>query len=486
MLKKYFTDGKIQPSVIFLSEETKMKTDFLGIETEVKNVPELDNGFIPIYLFNRAFLKTADKPIGIALERAGGEMASYPTYIHGTPEMKEADRYYIRRLVKTLLWMKGGFRVFCTDREMTDYLRNEAYCDGGIQDFDSHYFEGIFERPFEVVYTDALPEAKDNPKKMGGHLDGCRIGFDAGGSDRKVSAVIDGETVYSEEVVWFPKINADPDYHYDGIVSALKSAAEHMPRVDAVGVSSAGVFINDRTMSASLFLKVPKDLYDRKVKDIYIRAITDTFGKDTPYCVVNDGDVTALAGAMSLEDCSILGIAMGTSEAGGYVDDKGCITGWLNELAFIPVDANPKAMQDEWSLDIGCGVKYFSQDGVIKLAPRAGIELDADLSPAEKLKVVQGLMESGDERAAKVYEGIGCYLAHSLAFYHDLYGFRHVLLLGRVMSGKGGDLLLEECRRVLADEYPELCDRIHLALPDEKFRRVGQSAAAASLPEAAR
>ena len=32
-------------------------------------------------------------------------------------------------------------------------------------------------------------------------------------------------------------------------------------------------------------------------------------------------------------------------------------------------------MEDEWSGDIGCGVKYFSQDGVIKLAPRAGIEL---------------------------------------------------------------------------------------------------------------
>ena len=452
-----------------------------GINVAIKNIPELDPGFVPINLFNRAFLEGADKPIGIAVERASGEMASFPTFIHGTPELLEADRYYIRRLVKTLLWMKGGFRVYCDDPEMTEYLKS-VYCDGGIQDFDYHYFEGIFEHPFEVVYTDSIPAAKDSPKPMGGHLEGCRIGFDAGGSDRKVSAVVDGETVYSEEVVWFPKTNSDPDYHYDGIVSALKSAAEHMPRVDAVGVSSAGVFINNRTMNASLFLKVPKDLYDKKVKDIYIRAITDTFG-DIPYCVVNDGDVTALAGAISLEDSNILGIAMGTSEAGGFVDENGCITGWLNELAFVPGDANPDAMQDEWSLDIGCGVKYFSQDGVIKLAPRAGIELDESLSPAEKLKLVQQLMEEGDGRAAKVYEGIGCYLAHALGLYHDLYSFKHVLLLGRVMSGKGGDLLLETCRRVLADEYPELSGKIHLALPDEKFRRVGQSAAAASLPE---
>ena len=288
--------------------------------------------------------------------------------------------------------------------------------------------------------------------------------------------------MFSEEVVWFPKVTADPQYHYDGIVSALKAAAEHMPRVDAVGVSSAGVYINDRTMVASLFLKVPKDEFDAKVKDIFIRAITDTFG-DVPYAVCNDGDVSALAGAMSLEDNSVLGIAMGTSEAVGYVDEKGNITGWLNELAFMPVDVNGDAMQDEWSGDIGCGVKYFSQDAVIKLAPRAGIQLDEALSPAEKLKVVQQLMEAGDDRAAAVYRSIGVYLGHTLAYYHDLYGCRHVLLLGRVMSGKGGDIILDTCNRVLAEEYPQAAAAMKAELPDEKFRRVGQSMAAASLPE---
>ena len=340
----------------------------------------------------------------------------------------------------------------------------------------------VFEHPFEIVLTSDIPQTKDSPKAMGGHLKGCRIGFDAGGSDRKVSAVIDGESVYSEEVVWFPKTNSDPDYHYDGIVAALKSAAEHMPRVDAVGVSSAGVYINNRTMNASLFLKVPKDLFDAKVKDIYIRAITDTFG-DIPYEVVNDGDVSALAGMMSLNEPNVLGIAMGTSEAVGYVDQQGRITGWLNELAFVPVDCHPEAMQDEWSGDIGCGVKYFSQDSVIKLAPRAGIELEESLSPAEKLKVVQKLMAEDDPNAAKIYKTIGTYLGHTLAYYYELYGCKHVLLLGRVMSGKGGDIILEEAKRVLADEYPECAGKLLPGLPDEKFRRVGQSVAAASLPE---
>ena len=453
-----------------------------GINVELKNTPVLDPDFMPLMRFNRAFLAGAKKPVGIAVERAGGQMASCRTFIHGTPEMAEADHYYIERIVKTILWMKGGFKVYVSgDEGVCKYLQS-VYCAGGQQEFDWDYMANVFEHPFEVVLVDEIPEAKDAPKSMGGHLKGCRIGFDAGGSDRKVSAVIDGETVYSEEVVWFPKITADPDYHYEGIVAGLKSAAEHMPRVDAVGVSSAGVFISDRTMRASLFIQVPPDLYDAKVKDIYIRAIRDTFG-DVPYAVINDGDVSALAGAMSLEDNNVLGIAMGTSEAVGYVDENGCITGWLNELAFVPVDAQEGAMRDEWSGDIGCGVKYFSQDGVIKLAPRAGIELDEGASPAEKLKAVQKLMEEGDPRAAQVYASIGVYLGHTLAYYHHLYGCRHVLLLGRVMSGKGGDLILDTAKQVLADEYPQLEGKLTPELPDEKFRRVGQSMAAASLPE---
>ena len=403
------------------------------------------------------------------------------TFIHGTPEFEAADSYYADRMVKSMLWLYGGWKVYISgDRDIYERIR-AAYAPDGSRAFDEDFMSGVYERPFEVVFCDELPAEKSNPQAIGRHLGGCRIGFDAGGSDRKVSAVIDGESVFSEEVVWFPKTTADPDYHFQGIVDAFKSAAAHMPRVDAIGVSSAGIYIENRAMVASLFLKVPKDEFNRKVKDIYIRAAKEI--GDVPLVVANDGDVTALAGAMSLDDNNVLGIAMGTSEAVGYVDKNGCVTGWLNELAFMPVDANPEAMADEWSGDIGCGVKYFSQDGVIKLAPRAGIELDEALSPAEKLKVVQGLMENGDERAAKVYESIGVYLAHALARYYDFYEFKHVLLLGRVMSGKGGDLVLSTCKAVLADEYPEIAGNIFPSLPDEKFRRVGQSAAAASLPE---
>ena len=453
-----------------------------GICVNLKNIPELDPEFMPLARYNEAFLENATKPISIAVERADGQMAACHTKIHESADMKDANNYYIDRLVKTMLWLQGGFRVYVAgDKDVYEYL-HATYNKGGAREFDWDFMANIFENDFEVVFCEEVPETKDSPIKMGGHLEGCRIGFDAGGSDRKVSAVIDGETVFSEEVVWFPKTNDDPDYHYDGIVAAFKSAAAHMPRVDAVGISSAGIFINNRTMTASLFIKVPKDLYEEKVKDIYIRAVKDTFG-DIPYAVANDGDVSALAGALSLKDNNVLGIAMGTSEAVGYVDENGCITGWLNELAFVPVDANPDAMIDEWAGDIGCGVKYFSQDSVIKLAPRAGIELDENASPAEKLKAVQALMNNDDPRAAKVYESIGCYLGHTLPYYYQTYGFRYVLLLGRVMSGKGGDLIVSKCQEVLNDEYADIADKFELTLPDEYFRRVGQSMAVASLPE---
>ncbi len=454
---------------------------FLGMDFDVKCTPPLDKNFLPMIKFIKAFEIGAKEPFSIAIERSKGLISVHNTVLHGTKEMYSADVCYVDRLVKMLLWMKGGFKVYlCGNIDVCNAVKNH-YSEDGQRSFDYNFMSNIYDEPFDVVITEKIPAEKTDSQSIGRHTDGCRIGFDAGGSDRKVSAVIDGECVFSEEVVWHPKITADPEYHFNGIISALNTAAEHLPRVDAIGVSSAGIYIDNYTKAASLFLQVPKDLFDLKVKDIYLRAARE-FG-DVPITVCNDGDVTALAGAMSFDVNNILGIAMGTSEAAGYVDAKGNIPGWLNELAFAPVDINPLAMKDEWSGDIGVGCKYFSQDAVIKLSPIAGILHDELHSPAEKLKVVQELMEKGDKRAAKIYESIGIYLAHSLALYHYFYEFKNVLLLGRVMSGRGGDILLKSCEESLAIEYPEISQDIKIMLPDEKFRRVGQSAAAASLPE---
>jgi predicted NBD/HSP70 family sugar kinase len=174
---------------------------------------------------------------------------------------------------------------------------------------------------------------------------------------------------------------------------------------------------------------------------------------------------------------------MGTSEAVGYVNPQGLITGWLNELAFAPVDYGADAAVDlEWSGDRGTGVGYFSQDGVIRLAARAGIELDEKASPGAKLKHVQELLKNGDPRPRGIFESLGVYLGYGLLHYADFYPMKHVLLLGRVTSGEGGNILLQKTREVLRHESPELGKTLNIHLPDEATRRVGQSIAAASLP----
>ena len=454
---------------------------YLGLHIPYRNIPKLDPDFIPLHRFNTEFLKQADRPVGIAIERGDNLVAVCRTAICSAREMQEANRYYIGRLVKTLLWMKGGFRIYISgDQDMYRCIEQQ-YAPGGLRAFDRSFMERVYEQTFEVIYTDELPQAKDACRAIGRHLNGCRIGFDAGGSDRKVSAVQNGKTVFSEEVVWHPKTESNPDYHFSGILSALETAASYLPRIDGIGISAAGIYINNRAMVASLFNKIPYDVFDREVKDIFTRA-AQKFG-DVPMIVCNDGDVTALSGAMNLGQNNVLGIAMGTSEAVGYVNEQGSITGWLNELAFVPVDASPHAMADEWSGDIGCGVKYFSQDSIIKLALAGGISFDPEASPAEKLKTVQGLMEADDPAAQDVYASLGVYLGHTLPYYHDLYNFKHVLLLGRVMSGKGGTIILETAKRVLHEEYSDIAAAVNVILPDENSRRVGQSIAAASLPE---
>lgn len=460
--------------------------NFLGIEFEVKNRPVLDENFIPLAKFNTAFLKTAKVLLSIAVHRNNNLVSVFNTYIHGTPEMYAADRFFVERTIKFLLWAKGGYKVtICGDKKIADYIA-EVYSKKGKRAFDNIFMERVYEKPFEICYLPIEQRIIENEvsKPIGRHLDGCRIGFDAGGSDRKVSAVIDGEVIFSEEVVWHPKTNKDPDYHYNGIVEAFKRAAKQMPRVDAIGISSAGIYIDNRTMIGSLFLKVPDSLFDLKVKDIYIRAAKEI--GDVPVEVANDGDVTALAGAMDLEDINVLGIAMGTSEAGGYVNMHGNITGWLNELAFTPVDGQQDAAIDEWSGDKGCGVNYFSQDAVIRLAPKAGITLSENLSPAQKLQEVQKLIKQNQTYAREIFETIGVYMGHTLPYYAFVYNIKNVLLLGRVMSGEGGNIILKNAKKVLKEEYPEVYASFSLHLPDEKSRRIGQSVAAASLPDLTR
>ena len=451
----------------------------------------LDKGFKPAIIelrkFNEDVQASEKNRLIIAVERNNGYVyrKEFDVFKDGIDD--ERNVFIVERIVKSILWIVGGYKIYIAGSHYIYEKINSYYKDGGLRDFDYHFMSGVYENEVQVIECtyDNIPAEKKSSVPAGGNLKGRRIGFDAGGSDRKCSAVVNGESIYSEEVVWFPKLNSDPQYHYDGIYQAMKTSIEKMGGdVDAIGVSSAGVYIDNKAMVASLFIKVAKEDFDAKVKNIYINVVKqleEELGHEIPLIVANDGDVTALAGAMDLKDNSVLGIAMGTSEAVGYVDENGNLTGWLSELAFVPADFNKDAMVDEWSLDFGVGCKYFSQDAVIKLAPLAGIELDESLSLAEKLKAVQKLNNEGHEGANAIFETIGVYLAYTLAFYAEFYNIKHVILLGRVTSGKGGDTILEVCKDVLGKNFPEYA-HFNICMPSEYMRRVGQSIAAASLP----
>lgn len=452
----------------------------------MKFVPNLDKNFKPAVLVVREFVEKVKaskdaSPLAICLERTHGYNYTYKMDVFKDNTGHDEENYLVvERIIKSLLWLVGGFKIYIAGSPVIASKLKIDYSKDGVRAFDFNFMANVYESEFQIVETDFehFPKESVQEIKLDNGLDGCRIGFDAGGSDRKVSAVVDGEVVYSDEVVWFPKINEDPQYHYEGILDSMKTAASHMPRVDSIGVSSAGIVVDNKMMEASLFIKVPAEKKDIS-KNIYL-DVAKEFG-DVPLVVANDGDVTALAGALDLQDDCVLGIAMGTSEAGGYIGRDGKFAGWLNELAFVPMDYNKDAMVDEWSGDVGCGVKYFSQDGVIKLAGYGGIELQEDLSPARKLSIVQDLNNEGNEIANDIFENIGIYLGYTIAYYSMFYDIKHLLLLGRVVSGKGGNSIIAKAREVLYAEFPEL-SKINLHLPEEKNRRVGQSIAAASLP----
>lgn len=452
---------------------------------EPKFLPPLEPGFRPAALANRAFradLETKGLPLVIGLERENGKLSRFETQVfpEGHPRAGE-NQYYVERLVKFLLWQRGGFRLFIGgSRSVGEYLR-QVYAAAGPRQFDYHFMgDQVYLHPFEVILCrpEEVPNQVEVGEALGRHLDGCRIGFDLGASDRKASAVVNGEAIYSEEVIWEPRKHADPNYHYEQVMAALTSAASKMERVDAIGGSSAGIFVDNRPMVASLFRGVPPERYD-EIRNLFTRIQREL---NVPLVVINDGDVAALAGAMSIEDNGVLGTAFGSSQAAGFVDLQGNILGWLNELAFAPIDYNPSAAADEWSGDRGVGSQYFSQQCVFRLAPRAGIQIPQNITDAEKLAFVQEKLEAGHSGAEQIWQCMGIYLGYGLAHYADFYDMKHVLILGRCTSGRGGQLILDGAQAVLRSEFPEVASRIHVQLPDERSRRVGQSIAAASLP----
>ncbi len=443
----------------------------------------LDERFQPAVLFNRNYVAAAKKsgravPLVIALERENKLVSRYETIV--LPDADAITLCYAERLVKFILWAWGGGKLYVGGPEKIGEAIRKTYSPRGARKFDFDMMTAAYAKTFQVFVTKAekVPAAKESKIAAGGHLKGCRIGFDLGASDYKFSAVIDGTPVFTDEVPWDPKTQSNPEYHYHHIVSGLHRAAAYLPRVDAIGGSSAGIIVDNEIRVASLLRAVRKKDFAKAAK-VFKRIQREW---NVPVQVMNDGDVTALAGALSLGAKGMLGIAMGSSQAAGFMDRHGRIPGWLNELAFVPVDMNPAAAEDEWSKDRGTGVMYFSQQAVNKLLPSAKISLPEKLGLPERLKEVQALMAKGDARTAKIYETVGIYLGCALAQYTEFYDYESALILGRVTTGNGGDIVIAKANEVLKKHFPEVAHKIELRVPDEKSRRVGQAVAAASLP----
>ena len=322
--------------------------------------PILDPGFIPASLWNRAYRTKVHesgggRKLAIALERSDGSVSVFRTAIlpHEGHNV-EINHRYVERLLKFLLWQKGGYRVTIAGTPpLADYVRR-VYAPAGTRAFDYSFMgERVYGRPMviESATLEAAPVEQEAAAPLGRHLDGFRIGFDLGASDRKCAAVANGEVIFSDEVAWNPSAQPDPQYHFDGIHDSLQRAAARLPRVDAIGGSAAGVYVANEVRVGSLYRSVPQDLFDRRVRRLFFELRAAWGG--IPFDVVNDGEVTALAGSMALHDNAVLGIAMGSSLAAGFVTPQGTITTWLNELAFVPVDYRENAPRDEWSGDGG-------------------------------------------------------------------------------------------------------------------------------------
>lgn len=461
---------------------------FQSIEKEISPLirPQYDPNFLPLGKFMAWYRKQASnspEEIQLALERENKLIFTWRDKILPlSSETLPLTRVFLEKLVKFLLWQKGGWKIYYQGPEILYSRLKELYSSQGERNFDVNLMSTVYEQPFEVVAVSShyFPEESDNPLVLGGHVDGCRLGFDLGASDFKVAAVCEGKVVFSQEIPWNPQEQADPEYHYRHLEQGLKLAASHLPRVQAIGGSAAGIYINNQVRIASLFRAVPRELFEKRVKNLFLNIQKDW---GVPFEVINDGEVTALAGYLSLNRTAVLGLAMGSSEAGGYLNRQGHLPGWLDELAFAPVDLNPEAAVDEWSGDRGVGAMYFSQQAVNKLALAAGFQFAEDERLPERLKRIQALAEKGDDRAIRIFRDIGVYLGYTAQLYSLFYDYQTLMILGRVTSGTGGELIRQEAERVLEMEFPDLREKLEIYLTDEKSRRVGQAVAAATLPE---
>jgi hypothetical protein len=178
----------------------------------------------------------------------------------------------------------------------------------------------------------------------------------------------------------------------------------------------------------------------------------------------------------------VLGISLGTSTAAGYVDATGSIRPWLNELAFAPVDYRVDGPPDEWSGDVGCGVQFFSQQGVARLAPLAGIDLPPDMKLP---KPDRGAGTHGQGRPARAPD-----LRNHRRLLRPCPGpLRRLSTTSPTSSSSAASPAAAAARsssnrraRSSTRSFPNSPAKMKFHVPGETEKRHGQAMAAASLP----
>mmetsp|Transcript_34069 Transcript_34069/g.59275 ORF Transcript_34069/g.59275 Transcript_34069/m.59275 type:complete len:492 (+) Transcript_34069:65-1540(+) len=465
----------------------------------------LDPNFCPTVVAKKNYLRyVGGSPHNIewALPRADGcGRYKLPVFAENHADV-EASIYFAGVLIQEMMWSRSAAKLMLAGPAKICEAIKAMFSPGGMYEFEITAMPNVCGTPsvpftVEICKPEDLPPAKDSPQVCGKVANGCRLAFDLGKSDIKTVAVQDGEVKYSKETEW-DVTNPDPDYHYKMIVDALKLAKETLPKVDAMGGSATGtVGANNEATWCDIFPCVPADVYQAKVVNIFSRMCKDLCG-DVPLKVINDGEVTALAAVQKIGVGNIMGISMGSSEGGGYANGDGNLMGWINELCYVRLDLNPEAVDDPWSQGKHTGLShmYLGQRGATRLAPKAGIKLPENYAyphpdmctmkhenHAQCLKLIQKAMADPAQEpdVRKLYETIGVYLGYALAQYSEFYPIDHVMILGRVSKGKGGDVVLDTASQVLKTEFPQFAHiKFHTA--DDHFKAVGQCIAAAALP----
>jgi len=468
----------------------------------------LEPNFCPFVLGKRKYMKHiaessqlgAVSELSFVVERPGGCFGrdKLPVFAE-THEGFDASVFIAGEAIRYMIWQRGGFKLLLSGPAKICEQLKEAFSPTGKYAFEATTMPQIYKEPWIVgiVSEKELPANKDVPVICGKEATGCRIAFDLGKSDVKCVAVKDGDVIDSAETEW-DVTNPDPQYHYDVIVKAMKAIAAKLPGpIEAIGGSATGAVSADSEATwCDCFPNVAPDLYKERVVPIFNDIAKNEFG-GVPIKVINDGEVTAVAGGQMVGAGCLFGISLGSSEGSGYVDADGNLTGWINENAYNPFDINPEGAVNVWSPHRGDASMYLGQRAATRLAKKGGIDLPADMMPehpsmnaashvphAQCLKKIQAAMKDPklEPQARKIYETIGVFMGYAIAQYCEYLDIKHVLILGRVTTGVGGDIMMEYARKVLAADFPELAD-IKFHTPTEHMKRVGQCVAAAALPE---